>query len=117
MPSFKMDELQKAIFGDKTVPQQYAPENQGRGKRAVGERPFQEHRSRQETEELIKNFLAEQGKPVTINPISRAIKRTVSPGLRRIIAGMVESGQIIETTDTVPNGFMVRYWYSLPDQK
>ena len=117
MPSFKMTDLMQGLKDGTTVPQQYTPENQGRGRRAVGERPFQEHRSREETETLIKNFLAEQGKPVTINPISRAIKRTVSPGLRRILAGMVEAGEIVETTHTVPNGFMVRYWYSLPDKK
>lgn len=115
MPSFRMDDLLKQFGGSTTVPQQSGHENREGRKRAVGERPFQEHRSRQDTEELIKKFLAEQGKPVTINPISRAINRTVSPGLRRILAGMVESGQIIETTDTVPNGFMVRYWYSLPE--
>jgi len=111
-----MTDLISSIEDIATVAKPSYIENQRGRKKAVGEKPYQEHRSREDTETIIKNFLAEQGKPMTVNPIARAIGRTVSPHFRRILAGMVETGQIIESTDTVPNGMMVRYWYSLPNR-
>lgn len=117
MPTFSIQDLLLGRKSDDTVSQPLDHKIQRREKRPVGERPYQEHRPRQETEELIKSLLEKAGKPLTISPIARGLGRSVSPHLRRIIAGMVETGDLIETADTVPNGAMVRYWYSLPQKK
>ena len=117
MATFSIKDLLLGQKNDETVAERLDDKIRRREKTSVGEKPYQEHRSRQETEELIKNYLAQQGKPMTVSPIARAIGRAVSPHFRRVLAGMVQTGQIVETVDTVPNGAMARYWYSLPEKK
>lgn len=118
MPTFSMSELLKnfgnSVESTETVSQPSHDKSAGGRRKAVGERPYQEHRSRQDTETLIKNMLQEAGKPMTIVAISRKLDRTPSPHFRSLIASMVAAGDLVETVDTAPNGRMVRYWYSLP---
>jgi len=110
MATFKMEELRAS---DTTVSEPLQTKNHVGRKKAMGEKGYQEHRSREETEKLIKDFLAEKGTS-TVTTIARALDRTASPHFRRIVLEMAEAGQLVETIDTVPNGFLARYWYSLP---
>lgn len=110
MASFKIEELRA---GDTTVSEPLQTKNQGGRKKAMGEKGYQDHRSREDTEKLIKSFLQEKGSS-TVTTIARALGRTASPHFRRIVLEMAEAGQLVETVDTVPNGFLARYWYSLP---
>lgn len=114
MPSFSITDLLGITGNDETVTSPSHPEKSGRRKKAVGERGYQEHRSRQETEELIKNTLRDAQKPMTALAIARSLDRTASPHFRSILADMVKTNDLLETVDTAPNNHMVRYWYSLP---
>jgi len=115
MPSFSMNDLIKQVGETETVMQ---PSHQeiGRGrKKAMGEKGYQDHRSRQDTEALIKNYLAQKGEPMSIIAIARHLGRTASPHFRSIIAEMRDAGHLVETIDMAPNQRLVRYLYSLPE--
>ena len=114
MPSFKIEDLLGMSKNNDTVTEPLHSEKSAGRKKTVGEKGYQEHRSRVDTEELIKNVIREAKKPLTALAIARAIDRTASPHFRSIIAHMVKTGELIETVDTAPNNRMIRYWYSLP---
>lgn len=112
MASFKIEEL----FGDgSTVSEPSHEKNKPTTQRAMGQvRPYQDHRTRAETEQLIKDTLKASKKHMTLGAIARQMERTPSPHLRMIFAEMVKAGQLIETADTPNNERWIRYWYSLP---
>lgn len=111
---FAGDDLRRELDAIMTVTSLSHEQKSERGHKTVGEKPYQDHRSRKDTEALIKNCLLESAKPMTVIAISRYLGRTPSPHFRSIIADMVKAGSLIESVDTAPNGRMVRYLYSLP---
>lgn len=112
---FGGEELRRQLDAIVTVTSPSHSEKSERGKRAMGEKPYQDHRPRQDTETLIKNYIQDAGKPISAIVIARGLDRTASPHFRSIIADMVKVGDLIETVDIAPNGRMVRYLYSLPE--
>jgi hypothetical protein len=111
----RIEDLIKQVTGRETVSEPSQSKIAERGKRTVGEKPFQDHRPRSATETLIKNMLKEAGRSMTFREIARGLNRSASPHLRALIMSMVEDGQLIESADTVPNNErMARFWYSLP---
>lgn len=114
MATFKMEDL---IGDDLTVNEPLAVKKTGRGKKTVGEKGYQEHRSRQDTEELIKNILRDKGKPMTAVAIARACDRTASPHFRRLLSEMVTAGQLVDIVTDIPgvaDQFSTWRWYDLP---
>lgn len=112
MATFKIEDL----FGHgQTVPEPSHAKNKPMTQRAMGQvKPYQEHRTRAETEQLIKDILATAKKNMTLGAIARQMERTPSPHLRMIFADMVKAGELVETADTPNNERWIRYWYSLP---
>lgn len=113
MATMTRDEIDAYLRGDVTVIEPSQWHTRRERKKTVGEKPYQEHRSREETETLIKNFLADQGKPMTVAPIARALKRTASPHFRAILVDMVKVGVLVESVEAMPNQISIRYLYSL----
>lgn len=112
MATFKIEEL---FEGPKTVEEPSHAKNKQMRQKAVGQvRQYQDHRPKSETEELIKTSIRDAGKALTFNSIARALNRSTSPFLRKIIMDMVQAGELVETVDVPNNAKMVRYWYSLP---
>jgi len=117
MPTFNMDDLIKEAGEVETVIKPLHQKIGRGGKRAMGEKAFQEHRSRQDTETLIKNYIGQVGEPVSIIAIARQLDRTASPHFRSIVLDMTRAGELVESVDVAPNGRMIRYLYSLPQSK
>lgn len=111
---FGGDELRKQLDALVTVTSPSHEKKSERGRKAMGEKMYQDHRSRQETERLIKSCIQDAGKAISAMLIARCLDRTASPHFRSIIADMVKNGDLVETIDLAPNGRMVRYLYSLP---
>jgi len=111
---FGGEELRRELDAIMTVTSPSLSQKSERGKKTVGEKSYQDHRSRQDTETLIKNCILDSGKPMSVMLIARCLDRTASPHFRSIVADMVKSGALIESVDIAPNGRMVRYLYSLP---
>lgn len=109
------DELRKQLDAIVTVSSPSHSQKSERGQRAMGEKPYQDHRPKEETQRLIKNCIQsgpEEG--LSAIALARCLGRKASPHFRSIIAEMVESRDLIESNDIAPNGRMVRYLYSLP---
>lgn len=117
MPSFSMDDLIKQAGETETVMRPLHQKIGRGGKQAVGEKGYQAHRSREDTETLIKNYLAQVGEPMSIIAIARHLERTASPHFRSIVLDMTRAGHLVESVDVAPNGRMIRYLYSLPQAK
>lgn len=113
MPSYSMEDLIKEAGKDTTVTLPSMQKIGRGGKKAVGQKGYQEHRSREDTETLIKNYLAETNRPMTIIAVARYLERTASPHFRSIVLQMRDAGHLVETVDIAPNGRTVRYLYSL----
>lgn len=111
---FGGDELRRQLDAIMTVSSPSHEKKSERGRKTVGEKPYQDHRSRQDTEALIKNCISDSGKAISAVLIARCLDRTASPHFRSIIAGLVERKELVESVDIAPNGRMVRYLYSLP---
>lgn len=110
----KIEELLNHFRKDDTVISPSHSKKRGGRKTAMGERPFQDKRSRKDTETLIKNRLKEVGHEMTITQLAYDLERTASPHFRKIVEGMVERGELIQTADLAPNERMFRFWYKLP---
>lgn len=115
MPTISMDELRQMAGYDETVSVPFQPKKKTRTKEAVGQvKKFQDHRSRTETQQLIKTMLKEAGRACTFREIAYALDRSASPHLRALIIRMVDDGELVETIDMHPNQRVTRSWFSLP---
>lgn len=112
---FGGEELRRQLDAIVTVTppsQQKKPE---RGQRVVGEKKYQDHRPREETETLIKNMIQEAGRAMTFNQIARGLNRSTSPHLRALLMAMVERGDLTEEIGAAPgNPNMTRSWFDVP---
>lgn len=111
---FGGDELRRQLDAIMTVTSPSHEQKPEKGRKTVGEKPYQDHRSREDTERLIKNYLRQAKTPVSVIVIARQLDRKASPHFRSIVASMVKAGHLVESFDVAPNGRMVRYLYSLP---
>jgi hypothetical protein len=117
MATISMKELINQ-FGDGETVSKPSTQKIGRGgKRAMGEKSYQEHRSRQDTETLIKTYLEDKPEGASIIAIARHLGRTASPHFRSIVLQMRDRHELIESVDMAPNQRLVRYLYSLATVK
>lgn len=117
MPTYNMDDLIKEAGEMETVIRPLHQKIGRGGKKAMGEKGYQDHRSRGDTETLIKNYLVGKPDGMSIIAIARELNRTASPHFRSIVLDMTRAGELVESVDVAPNGRMIRYLYSLPQSK
>jgi len=111
MPTFSMDDLRQSVDGNDTVSIPYRSEKKiGKGL-TMGETP---RRSMAETKQLVKDSIFAAGSPLKFRELARLIGRSPTPHLRAILNDMIESGELIKSTDTAVSGNMDRFWYGLP---
>lgn len=109
MPSFKIEELRHAVFGSALNAQEMTPKTGGEVSRMVGRRG---KRSVQETETLIREFIASSNEPVTLLQICDHLDRSVAPHYRAILARLVNAGEVKMTMDYGAGPSIPRYLYS-----
>lgn len=110
----KIEDLLNHFTNRDTVTQPSHQKTSERRKLPVGERPYQDHRSRSETETLIKNTLKEAGREMTVIELARVLNRTASPHFRKIVTEMVDQGLLVQTAVLAPNERLHRFLYKLP---
>jgi len=109
MATFSMDDLRKLAGHDETVTIPSQPQKLTRTKEAVGQvKRFQHHRSRTETETLIKSILAEAKRPCTFREIAYGLERNATPHLRGILVEMAQAGDLVESEDMHPSRRLTR---------
>jgi len=111
MPSFSMDDLKKAVYGHALNAEELAPKKAEEGFTVVGRRG---KRSMAESGTLIKNFILEANKPVTMLQICDHIGRAPAPHFRRIVNDLVNTGQVDKFEDVSEGGNLPRYLYWRP---
>lgn len=103
-----MDELRKSVLGSAFNALEITSEKREETKRVVGRRG---KRSVQETETLIREFVASSKEPVTLLQICDHLDRSVAPHYRAILARMVDAGEVRMTMDYGAGPSIPRYLY------
>jgi len=109
MPSFKIEDLRTAVYGSALNAQEMTSKMGEETKRVVGRRG---KRAVQETETLIREFIASSKEPVTLLQICDHLERSVAPHYRAILARLVEAGEVNRTEDYGAGPSIPRYLYS-----
>lgn len=108
MPSFSMDDLKKAVYGNALNALELAPKKAEEGYTMVGRRG---KRSLAESETLIKNFILGADRPVTMLQICDHIQRAPAPHFRAIVNNLIEAGLVQRFDDVSEGGNLPRYLY------
>lgn len=85
---------------------------QGRGE-PVGRVRRDNRRLKSDTEKLIREFMQDQTEEVLLLDICDHLERRPSPIIREIVAGMVDSGELIRRVDYGAGPTLPRYLYSV----
>jgi len=113
MPSYSMDELKKAVYGNAFNAQELAPKKAEEGFTMVGRRG---KRSMAESEILIRDFILQAKKPVTMLQICDHIGRAPAPHFRRIVNDLVNDGVVEKYESVSEGGNLPRYLYWRPQR-
>lgn len=113
MPSFSMDELTKSVFGRASVAQPSHLENREGTEAAVGRRRKQQRRSSDATKKLIKEFLSEENRPVTMLEICNMLGREPAPHFRAFMREMEQAGEVEITHDFGAGPSIPRFFFTL----
>lgn len=108
MPSFSMDDLKKAVYGNAFNALELTPKTGGEVNRMVGRRG---KRSLAESETLIKNFILGAEEPVTMLQICDHIGRAPAPHFRAIVNNLIEAGLVKRFDGVSEGGNLPRYLY------
>ncbi len=111
MPSFSMDDLKKSVYGDAFNAQELPQKKAEEGFTMVGRRG---KRSTEESALLIKTFILNAQKPVTMLQICDHIQRAPAPHFRAIVNNLVRVGIIDKFEDVSEGGNLPRYLYWRP---
>lgn len=105
------DEIRRALDGSASNAQQLVVKSTRQEKPMAGRRG---KRSSDESLALIKKFILEAEKPVTLLQICDSINRRPSPAFRAMINGLVASGEVVKFDDVGSGGNLQRFWYWHP---
>lgn len=112
MASFKMEDLQKSVYGHAFNAHELPLKKAEGSKAMVGRR---DKRPLVESEVLIKTFILEAETPVTMLQICDHIGRKPSPQFRAVVDEMVKRGEVAKAADTAMAGNLPKYWYWRPE--
>jgi len=110
MPTFRMEDLEKANNGVDTVSIPYRSEKKDRKDNTMGQVA---RRSLDETKKLIKSIIKKEKRAMTFREIAHSIERKPTPRLRQILNDMIDSGELVQKTDVAIAGNMDRFWYDV----
>lgn len=110
MPSYSMNDLVNSVFGSTFNAQQSHPDTQGDGDARVGRK---RKRKADQTIKLIKEFMQEQNRPVTMLEICDYLRRSPGPHLRAFMRQLVETGEVRQTQDYGAGPSIPRFLYEL----
>jgi len=111
MPSFTVKELEESLYGRASDAHQITKNQRPVRGEVVGELRREKRRLRSESEQLIREFMLAQKKPVLFLDICDHLQRRPSPLLRQIVSDMVASEELILEEDYGAGPLIPRHLY------
>ena len=111
MASFKIEDLETSVHG-RALNAREMPLKKAEGFKSMAGR--RDKRPLAESGRLIKRFILEADRPVTMIQICDHIGRKPSPQYRAVVDNLVNMGQVAKAADTSLAGNLPKYWYWRP---